>query len=246
MIENKYSVNIQIIILLLCLVFCYILASIISGLSIILMGYELENIDFSNPKLFIVQGLISQLGIFGLSLVMFIVLTKQKLTQLIWFKKPQLKIITLVFGALILTLPVVAGLSHMNGFLKEIIPNNYFILQEENLQIMQASLLSNKSPILLVAKIIVIAIFPAFLEEFIFRGLILRKIWDASNNKHYAVITTAVLFALIHLQPTALLPMIFLAVVMGYFYTETKNIWYSVLFHFLFNLTSILAGYFTA
>jgi membrane protease YdiL (CAAX protease family) len=246
MTENKYSANIQIAILVLCLVFCYILASIISVLSIKLMGYDIENIDFSNPKLFIVQGVISQLGIFGLSLVMFIVLTKQKLTQSILFKKPEFKILAIVFGALILTLPIVAGLSYFNSFLKELIPNNYFILQEENLQAMQASLLSNKSPILLVAKIIVIAIFPAFLEEFIFRGLILKKIWDASNNKHYAVVTTAVLFALIHLQPTALLPMTFLAVVMGYFYTETKNIWYSVLFHFLFNLTSIMAGYFGA
>ena len=89
-------------------------------------------------------------------------------------------------------------------------PNNYFIIQEQKVHAQQNSLLQNTGYIRLTLKLFVIAILPAVAEEIVFRGVILNRIKKATQNEHYSVIITSILFAIIHFQPSHILSMIFL------------------------------------
>ncbi|MBC7903861.1 MAG: CPBP family intramembrane metalloprotease [Gemmatimonadaceae bacterium] len=79
----------------------------------------------------------------------------------------------------------------------------------------------------------------AVYEETVFRGYILNNLLD-SVNKWYALVFSAVLFALAHAaNPNiAVLPVvnIFLAgLLLGINYIYTKNLWFGILFHFGWN-----------
>jgi membrane protease YdiL (CAAX protease family) len=60
-----------------------------------------------------------------------------------------------------------------------------------------------------------------------------------------AVITTAAIFAAIHVEPAFLAPLFVLAVGLGYVYERTGNLWITITAHALFNTAQILL-YFAA
>lgn len=72
-------------------------------------------------------------------------------------------------------------------------------------------------------------------EEFFFRGIILRLFVKMLRNVHAAVIFSALVFALIHVNYYGMLSRIFMGIVLAYIYLCTGNIWYSIVFHFLNN-----------
>lgn len=80
----------------------------------------------------------------------------------------------------------------------------------------------------------------AFVEEVIFRGYLLNNLMQ-SMNRWIALLITAALFALVHsANPGAnILPVInvFAAgMLLGVNYIYTKNLWFSILFHFAWNM----------
>ena len=240
--KSNFSTGIQLSILIGSLLFCIIFASLLSGITLHYLG--IENLDLSNPTTYLISGFYSQLVGFIGGYLLYLQLTKQTIYKTLNFKKPILKLVVAVIAILIISFPIMLFFGYINSFLKELIPNNSFILQEAETDQYQLTLLSTKGNLVLLIKLFVIAILPAIGEELIFRGVILSKIKEASNNEHYGVIVSALVFAGIHMQPTKLLPMIFLGLVLGYIYTKTKNIIYPMLFHFLFNSTTILLAHF--
>ena len=69
---------------------------------------------------------------------------------------------------------------------------------------------------------------------------VLTKLKEASNNMHFGVVISAIIFAALHMQPWNLLPMIAMGVILGYVYVYLKDIRYSMLIHFLFNAIQIV------
>ena len=79
----------------------------------------------------------------------------------------------------------------------------------------------------------------AFYEEIVFRGYILNNLME-SFNKWVALIISAVLFAIFHIDNPSMgiIPLIniFLAgILLGMNYIYTKNLWFAILFHFGWN-----------
>ena len=71
-------------------------------------------------------------------------------------------------------------------------------------------------------------------EETLFRGAIfvpLRK----SNALRTVVITSSLLFAMVHLVPQRMIPLFFMGVLMGYLRVASGTLWASVLAHAAFN-----------
>lgn len=240
--KSNFSIGIQLSILIVSVLFCIVFASLLSGATLHYLG--IENLDLSNPTTYLVSGFYSQLIGFIGGYFLYLKLTKQVISESLSFEKPVLKLVLIVIGILIISFPIMTFFGYINSFLKELIPNNSFILQEEETDKYQLALLTTKGNLILFIKLFVVALLPAIGEELVFRGVILSKIKQASNSEHYGVIVSALVFAGIHLQPTKLLPMIFLGLVLGYIYTRTKNIVYPMLFHFLFNGTTILLAHF--
>ena len=96
----------------------------------------------------------------------------------------------------------------------------------------------------LVLAIIVVAIVPAFCEEFFFRGTVLNGL--RSKGVWYAVLYSSLCFALMHGNLQQLPYTFLLGFVVGYIVFYTKSIWLGILTHALNNATVLIASYFFA
>jgi membrane protease YdiL (CAAX protease family) len=65
-----------------------------------------------------------------------------------------------------------------------------------------------------------------------------------SNKPWLAILTTAVVFGLLHGTFFKLLPIFTLGVVLGVVYYITRNLWYCIIIHFLNNAFAVLAVYY--
>lgn len=90
--------------------------------------------------------------------------------------------------------------------------------------------------------LLVIAVFAAIGEEFVFRGLIQNEVWRGSGNIHSAIWISAILFSSFHLQFFGFLPRLLLGVLFGYLYYWSGNLLIPMIAHFFnngFSLTMI-------
>ena len=77
------------------------------------------------------------------------------------------------------------------------------------------------------------------IEEFIFRGVFLRALLSKySANK--AIFFSAVIFALIHIQPMQMLGALALGLYFGYVFTKTKSFSTVAILHMIANLVGLL------
>ena len=86
-----------------------------------------------------------------------------------------------------------------------------------------------------------IVIMPAFIEEFIFRYIMLNALKKYGNT--FAIITTSLLFGFLHARTSA----IFYATAIGFFTAyiaiKTRSIWFSIILHAIVNATSFFFQY---
>lgn len=96
----------------------------------------------------------------------------------------------------------------------------------------------------LVLMFISIAIVPALVEEFLFRGVILSNIRPYSEGG--AILISALLFGLMHQTTFQFLYTTGLGIVLGIVYVKTKSIWCGVILHFFNNYLSVIQEYLMA
>jgi membrane protease YdiL (CAAX protease family) len=80
-----------------------------------------------------------------------------------------------------------------------------------------------------------IAVIPAILEEFTFRGVLQPLFAKITKNIHVAIWLSAAVFSLIHFQFYGFLPRMLLGALLGYLVVWTGTIWSSVIAHFCNN-----------
>ena len=89
--------------------------------------------------------------------------------------------------------------------------------------------------------VLAVAVFPAFLEEFFFRGVILGSL--VKFGKPFAIFTSAVIFGLIH-GNLIQIPFAFLVgLVLAFAVLESGSLWAGILIHFINNFLSICFKY---
>lgn len=98
-----------------------------------------------------------------------------------------------------------------------------------------------EGPFGFVLGILSVAVFPALLEELLFRGAIMGSL--LKFGKPFAIFTSALMFGLVH-GNLVQIPFAFLVgLALGFVVVETGSIWTGVLIHFLNNLISTLVQY---
>ena len=95
----------------------------------------------------------------------------------------------------------------------------------------------------LLLNIFIVAMIPAFAEEFLFRGVFLKMFNQWFRNIHVAVIVSAVLFSAFHLQFYGFLPRLLMGIVLGYAFVLTTNLWVPIVLHFVNNSASVIIYY---
>jgi uncharacterized protein len=87
--------------------------------------------------------------------------------------------------------------------------------------------------------LVVIALMPAFVEEIFFRASLQPILIGWFKNAHLGVIIGAIIFSAIHGSYFGFLPRIGLGLVLGIVFYQSKNIWLSILMHFLNNAIAV-------
>ena len=86
---------------------------------------------------------------------------------------------------------------------------------------------------------LVTAIFAPVFEEWLCRGMVLRGLLS-KMKPGWAIVISALFFALIHMNPWQALNAFFIGVIMGYVYYKTGSLWLTMLIHFVNNSTSVI------
>jgi len=88
---------------------------------------------------------------------------------------------------------------------------------------------------------IAICIVPPIVEEIIFRGIILRGLLSHYTPQQ-ALLTSSILFSLIHLNPDQLFHTLVIGYFFGWLYIRSYSLWPSIIAHGVFNLVAFSLG----
>ncbi len=86
------------------------------------------------------------------------------------------------------------------------------------------------------------AIVAPFVEEVFFRGFVFAG-WRDRWGWRRAALVSAFLFALVHVMPTALLPIFILGLIFAFLYQSSGSIWPAILMHMLTNSVALFSAY---
>ena len=192
---------------------------------------------------------VSQFGAFIIPAFVFAFIIKRdvwgylKLTS-----PPQLKSIILSVVVIMAILPFINWLVTLNGMFH--LPESLSGLEqwmrasEQQAMELTEAFLSDTTLKGLVINLVMIALLAAVGEELLFRGVLLRILYDWSKNMHLAVWLSAILFSALHLQFFGFLPRMILGVVLGYLFVWSKSLWLPVVTHFFNNAVAVIAAFF--
>lgn len=121
---------------------------------------------------------------------------------------------------------------------------SFLIEMEEGTAEMVKNLLLVDQPHELWFNLFVIAVIPAIGEEFIFRGILQKKLVEQMKNPHVAIWLAALIFSAIHMQFQGFLSRMLLGGILGYLYYWTGNLWVPIFAHLVNNAVQIVGQYF--
>ena len=243
--KKEFSPQMQTSLLLLFIyVGLYFVSSILLTiiLPIILEPSEIENFSIQIPKVGVTLFICSQIGLFVMGFIVYLKVIKVKFKDALEYKKINYKYLLYIVLGFFPLIFVVNGLTMLNHWLIEFFPNSGLIEMKAEHEAQYAGLFSRENASYFPIFILVSAVLPALVEELVFRGLLFKKLKDVSSGKvHFAIWTSAAIFAGLHLQAWNVLPMIAIGGLFGYIYHYTKDIRYSIIIHALFNSVSLIA-----
>ena len=92
---------------------------------------------------------------------------------------------------------------------------------------------------------LLVAIFAPIFEEWLCRGMVLRGLLTKMKPA-WAIVVSALFFALIHMNPWQALNAFIIGVVMGYVYYKTGSLWLTMLIHFVNNGAAVVLSQFSS
>ena len=113
---------------------------------------------------------------------------------------------------------------------------DHFIEQQSKMD----ALMKGNSISDLILYLTLFAVLPAFGEELLFRGIVMRFAYNNAQNIHFAILFSAGIFALAHGNAYHFLPIMLAGILLGYIYYYNGTIWLSILAHFLNNALSVV------
>ncbi|MDR3141531.1 MAG: CPBP family intramembrane metalloprotease [Tannerellaceae bacterium] len=150
---------------------------------------------------------------------------------------PDIKTALLTFAGVLLLLPAIT----LAGILNKEIPSPPFMEPfEEEAERIMALFLSDTGILAVLLNLFVIAVMAAITEEFFFRGVLQRIAGRWIKNHHIVIWSVALIFSIVHMQLSGLIPRLLLGAWLGYLLYWSRNIWVPVLAHFCNNALSVI------
>ena len=111
---------------------------------------------------------------------------------------------------------------------------------EENAALLLEKFMDVKTTGGLLFNLLMIAVIPAFGEEFLFRGVIQKIFTGWTRSHHWGIWISAILFSALHMQFYGFIPRMFLGALFGYMLVWSGSIWVPVCAHFFNNATGVI------
>lgn len=191
---------------------------------------------------------INQIGVFVLPSIVYAYFENRNVPEFLRLnRKPNYSQLLISIMIIIASFPAISWMVEMNeqmhlpDYLKSI--ETWMRDNEDKTNLLTEVFLSVNSINGLVINLFIIAIMAAIGEELLFRGVVLRVIFDWLKNPHLAVFISSILFSALHLQFFGFLPRMVLGLLFGYIYLWTASLWIPVILHFLFNGVTVVAAY---
>ena len=112
---------------------------------------------------------------------------------------------------------------------------------EENAEMLTKAFLKVDTTGGLFFNLFMIAFLPAIGEELLFRGVIQRIFTKMTQNHHWGIWITAILFSALHMQFYGFVPRMLLGVLFGYLLVWSGSMWLPILAHFLNNGIAVIS-----
>jgi uncharacterized protein len=116
---------------------------------------------------------------------------------------------------------------------------------EANYTRMLQSFLQMKNLGAMLINLVIMALLPAIGEELFFRGAFQKALLRLSHQPWLAILVSAIVFTVLHGTIFKFIPIFTLGIILGTIYHVTRNLWYTIIIHFLNNALAVLAVYFS-
>jgi membrane protease YdiL (CAAX protease family) len=209
-------------------------------------GNLVEPVDQRSVYLLKYFQVINQLGVFIVPAFIYAYLENRKpLRYLQLNKKPFPRLLLLSVILILASLPAISWMVEINeqmafpDFLKGI--ETWMRNSEDRTNRLTELFLDVNTYGGLIINIVIIALLASLGEELLFRGVVLRILYDGIRNVHLAVIVSAILFSALHMQFYGFLPRMVLGIIFGYLFLWTGSLWIPIILHFVFNSITVVA-----
>ncbi|MBN2172585.1 MAG: CPBP family intramembrane metalloprotease [Bacteroidales bacterium] len=191
---------------------------------------------------------INQVGVFIIPALVYAFLENRKAyTYLGLNNLPAIRPLFISILVILVSLPAIGWLIEFNemmalpDFLKGV--ESWMRESEDKTNQLTEAFLDVHSIVGLLINLLIIALLASIGEELLFRGVLLRILYDGIKNIHIAVFLSAVIFSAFHLQFFGFLPRMVLGILFGYIFLWTGSLWIPIVLHFLFNAITVVAAY---
>jgi membrane protease YdiL (CAAX protease family) len=131
------------------------------------------------------------------------------------------------------SLPMVLAVSVVGSFLVELLQRMF---SQYGWEVSLPGYMVPSSPLDWVLSLVLLTVVPAFLEEYLFRGVIMQGLRCFGDG--VALLASAIFFALAHFNAMQATNAFLMGLVIGYFVLRTGSLWTGIILHFLVNLLS--------
>ena len=193
---------------------------------------------------------ITMFATFFLPAVLLALSVKQSAGSFLYINRPlDAKRMILLVALFFILLPLINALMFWNQSLH--LPESMAGLEqwmrdkEEQLGMITQKFVGSPALSVYLVNMLVMAVLPAFGEEFIFRAILI-KWFNKRMNIHWSIFLSAVIFSAIHMQFLGFFPRFFIGLVLGYVFYWSGTLWASIWLHFLNNGMMVTAYFLLA
>lgn len=115
---------------------------------------------------------------------------------------------------------------------------------EDEISRTMKGVLSQRTPLDLIANLIFIALLAGVGEELLFRGVIQRLLTRIFKSPWAAIIVTAALFSAVHLQFYGFFPRLLLGILLGATFWYSGSLWVAIAAHFIYDALLVILAYY--
>lgn len=156
---------------------------------------------------------------------------------------PNLQVLALAVVLIIVIQPVINCIGYYNQQIALPESLSWMKEMEDSAEKSLKLLFADRSIMVLIFNLLVIALVAGLAEELFFRGCLQQIMQKITGNRHAAVWIAAIIFSAIHFQFYGFVPRVLLGALLGYLFVWSGSIWLPVIIHTIHNALNVVLIY---